>query len=280
MRAKPDRAYLGACTIYRNNAGYLAEWIEVHRLFGFERFFLYDNGSTDDHLEVLAPYIEDGSVSVHDWPMPFLGRQGRAGAIVQAFEHCLGEHRDDARWIAFLDLDEFLFSPTGERVSQILPEFEDFPGVGVNCLAYGTSGHETRPDGLAIENYVMRTEIDFRNRIIKTIADPTRVASVGNNPHYFKYLDGARAVNEKKDPIKGSTTDELSCERLRINHYMTRSQEERDVKLSRPIPYTAEPRPAERARERDKELNDVRDDLLVRLAPEVRRALSASLTSE
>ena len=88
---------------------------------GFERFFLYDNGSTDDHLDVLAPYIEDGLVTLHDWPMPFLGRQGRAGAIIQAFEDCLGEHRDDARWIAFLDLDEFMFSPTGSPLTICFP---------------------------------------------------------------------------------------------------------------------------------------------------------------
>ena len=50
-------AYLAACTIYRDDAAYLAEWIEFHRLMGVERFFLYDNGSTDDHREVLAPYL-------------------------------------------------------------------------------------------------------------------------------------------------------------------------------------------------------------------------------
>ena len=40
-----------------------AEWIEFHRLVGVERFFLYDNGSTDDHREVLAPYVEEGIVT-------------------------------------------------------------------------------------------------------------------------------------------------------------------------------------------------------------------------
>ena len=55
MPAERTGAYLAACTIYRDDADYLPEWIEFHRLVGVERFFLYDNGSTDDHLEVLAP---------------------------------------------------------------------------------------------------------------------------------------------------------------------------------------------------------------------------------
>ena len=45
---------------------YLAEWIEFHRLIGVERFFLYDNGSADDHEQVLAPYVDEGIVVVHD----------------------------------------------------------------------------------------------------------------------------------------------------------------------------------------------------------------------
>ena len=96
--------------------------------FGVERFFLYDNGSTDDHRDVLAPYLDEGIVIVHDWPMPFIGRRGRAGALQRAFDHCLGAHREDSRWIAFLDLDEFLFSPTGASLSELLPEYEEYSG--------------------------------------------------------------------------------------------------------------------------------------------------------
>ena len=50
-------AYLSICAIYRDEAPYLAEWIEFHRLVGVERFFLYDHMSQDHHLEVLAPYL-------------------------------------------------------------------------------------------------------------------------------------------------------------------------------------------------------------------------------
>ena len=65
---------------------------------------------------------------VHDWPMPFIGHRGRGGALQRAFEHCLGAHRDDSRWIAFLDLDEFLFSPTGAPLLELLREYEEYAG--------------------------------------------------------------------------------------------------------------------------------------------------------
>jgi hypothetical protein len=40
-------AYLGAFAIFKDEASYLPEWFEFHRLVGVERFFLYDNGSSD-----------------------------------------------------------------------------------------------------------------------------------------------------------------------------------------------------------------------------------------
>src|SRR5919204_208118 len=61
-----NQTYLSACAIYRDEAPYLREWIEFHGLVGVQRFFLYDDGSTDHHDEVLAPYIEDGTVVRHD----------------------------------------------------------------------------------------------------------------------------------------------------------------------------------------------------------------------
>jgi hypothetical protein len=260
-------AYLSICAIYRDEAPYLREWIEFHRLFGVERFYLYNNLSEDHHREALAPYVEEGTVVPYEWPM-FPGQ-------LQSYDHCLKEHHDDSRWIAFLDLDEFLFSPTGQAVSEILPDYEEFPGVGVNCIAYGTSGHETKPPGLVIESYVRRGVIERRNRIIKSIVDPTRVERPGNEPHYFRYHDRARAVTENKEPIKGSRTETLSCERLRINHYITRSQEERDRKLAGWVAFTGERKPAEGARERDRPLNDLHDDVIVQFAPAVRQALAA-----
>ena len=95
-------ASLAACTIYRDDAEYLPEWIEFHRLMGVERFFLYDNGSADDHEQVLAPYVAEGIVVVHRWPHAFLGHNGRPRAIFTAFEDCCGRHAQDRYLVAAL----------------------------------------------------------------------------------------------------------------------------------------------------------------------------------
>jgi len=224
--------YLAACTIYRDAASYLAEWIEFHRLAGVERFFLYDNGSTDDHRDVLAPYLEDGSATVHDWAMPFIGRRGRGRALSRAFDDCLRTHRDDARWIAFLDVDEFLFSPTGSPLTELLPEYEEHAGLCVSRAEFRSSGHRTRPEGLVIESYRHRRRVRPDDHVpVKSIVDPRRaVAALG--AHTFVYREGA-AVDEEGRPVDQLDARGLkpvSWSRFRIHHYASKSEEEHESK--------------------------------------------------
>ncbi len=246
----------------------MPEWLEFHRLLGVERFYLFNNRSTDDHLDVLAPYIDEGTVVWHDWPM-FPGQR-------EAYEQCLEDHRHDARWIAFIDLDEFLFSPTGRLLSDVLRDFEEHPGVVVNMVYYGTSGHETPPAGLAIENYTRRLGLDRpRNRTVKSIVNPERTLRIGWVAHYFLYTDG-KAVDEGFQPRHGHRTAELSVDLLRINHYFTRSQEERREKLTRPgILHGKLVENMDDVEERDRRLNQEADEILVPYGRAVRAAIAA-----
>jgi hypothetical protein len=197
----------------------LREWIEFHRLVGVERFFLYDNNSEDEHEEVLAPYVEAGIVARHDWPVFPNGQK-------KAYQDCLERHRDDSRWIAFLDLDEFLFSPTGAAVTDVLPTYEKWPAVGVNWATYGSSGHRVKPPGMVIESYLHRSEDPEDNLWIKCIVNPVETVTC-RGPHFFFYRDGF-AVDEQERPITGPMpfTQSVTFERLRINHYRTKSEEE------------------------------------------------------
>jgi hypothetical protein len=42
-------------SIAKNEGPYLKEWIEYHKLVGFTKFYFYDNESTDNTREILAP---------------------------------------------------------------------------------------------------------------------------------------------------------------------------------------------------------------------------------
>jgi hypothetical protein len=258
-------AYLSVCAIYRDEAPYLKEWVEFHRLVGAEHFYLYDNGSVDEHRAVLAPYEQDGVVSLHDWPR-FPGQK-------PAYRHCFEHYAGDSRWIAVLDLDEFLFSPTGSPVPEVLRAYENWPGVGVNRATYGTSGHSKKPAGLVIESYVRRMSI-AHPQSIKSIIDPSRTSRV-ENPHAFEYEAG-RAVDENREEIEGWFTKDFTFSRLRINHYWTKSEEECDRKFSRTHPVRNRPWPGRPDREQHERANEVFDDVLVPYAARIRAAIDRS----
>jgi hypothetical protein len=233
------KAYIAISAMYHNHASYLREWIEFHRLVGVERFILYNNDSADEHARVLAPYVKAGIVVVHDWPLPFLSRRGRAPGMVRAYDHCLDEHGSDARWIAFLDIDEFLFASTGVRLGEALLQYEAWPGVCVCRAQFGPSGHRTRPEGLVVESYLLRLRYDPDAKgPYKSIVDPSRVARCAT-VHHFEYREGfAVDAQQRRIGFPLSSSDwpgriPITLSPLRINHYATKSLEELEVKQSR-----------------------------------------------
>ena len=264
--------YLAACAIYLNEAPYLREWIEFHRLVGVEKFFLYDHMSTDDHREVLKPYVEDGTAVVKEWP----DEPGQPSA----FRNCLEEHRDDARWIAFIDLDEFLFSPTLAPLPEVLEPYEEWPGVVANWAMFGPSQHETKPDGLVIENYTQRAADDHpMNHMVKSIVDPRRAVRIcgGVNSHCFDYADGF-AVDElfrPREKTPRSQTETVSYSRLRVNHYYMKSREQWFAKLQVPSPQSGKLREVGDYDRLARTYSEVRDDTITAYVPPLEAALGA-----
>jgi hypothetical protein len=261
-------AYLAICAIYRDEAPYLREWIEFHRLVGVERFFLYNNKSEDAHEQALAPYVDQGLAIVHDWP--------QEPGMIQAFNDCLERHREDAHWIAFLDVDEFLFSPSYRPVRELLVEYERWPGVGVNRATFGTSGYKTPVPGLVTESYLHRGSDSLRtNHGVKSIVDP-RVAVECMSAHFFTYREGS-AVDEHTNPIPGGRTEAVSLTRLRINHYWLKSEAEfRHKKVTKPRAHTTAPRAKLATFEKlDRKFNAERDEVVLPYVPALREGLAA-----
>jgi len=249
---------LAVCAMFRNEAPYLDEWLRFHRKVGVERFYLYDNNSDDDPQSVLRPFVDAGWVTLWDWPVPF-----HEGAQRRAYLDCLALTRGRFRWVAFIDLDEFLFSPTGRPLPEVLESFESFPGVVVHWQCYGSAGQREMRDDPVVERFVRRAPTQWvRNRKVKSIVDPGR-ALEALSVHHFRYSDGESAVDETArpvrfgpkprfkrpakqlygalwpwigpvlrrlpiDPYRGAEIDRnrVSVSLLRINHYAVRSHSE------------------------------------------------------
>jgi glycosyl transferase family 92 len=268
----PGGQYLSVCAIYRDEAPYLREWVAFHRLVGVDRFYLYNNRSSDGHLEALAPYLDSGVVELRDWPL-YPGQ-------VAAYEDCLKQHREDSRWIAFLDVDEFLFSPTGRPLPDVLAEYEGWPGVAVNRAVFGTSGHRKPPEGLVIESYVRRASNRNSPTPIKSVVDPRRVERC-DSCHVFIYRDGL-AVDENKRLVDKpyAKTDSIYHSILRVNHYWTKSEEECLRKFAKPTAFGRLRRGAAHERALGGSLDEELDETITRYVPALREALAGEAAAE
>jgi len=244
--------YLAVCAMFRDEAPYLAEWIAFHQLVGVEHFYLYNNRSSDNFEAVLQPFTDAGCVTLCDWPIPFHERAQR-----KAYAHCLESVRASVRWLAFIDIDEFLFAPENDSLASALRDYEMWPGVVVRWQNYGSSGRRVTSQEPVIERFSWRARSNWvRNRKVKSIVDPSRTLAP-EGVHHFAFVDGLLAVDEtgtevrirpragyrkRLKPVLGrlgpllrfvdpySAADVvnkvISVEKLRINHYPVKSYEE------------------------------------------------------
>ncbi len=209
----PFPVKLAFTAICKNEGRYLKEWLDYHRLIGVERFYIYDNGSTDDTRAVLEPYIQAGTVVYTPWPGI---RQQLA-----AYNDSLRRHRLETEWMGFIDLDEFVVPVAAGTVPEILARFRGEPGLNIHWVTYGDSGHKTRTPGYVIERFTMRAAEP--NDITKAIVNPRAAFFMDN--HHGCFIGSASAVNELGVCVR-TCTPRKSVRLIRINHYWGKSWEE------------------------------------------------------
>ena len=210
--------YLAVCAIAKNEGPYFKEWIDWHQRMGVQKFYVYDNESTDKTKEVLEPYIQAGIVEYKYWP----GYRRQ----LAAYDDCLARHRFSARWIAFIDLDEFIIPVKDASIPDFLRRMEDFAAVEVNWLVYGSGGQTKKMPGGVMERFRFHSVPKHTlNRHVKSIVDPRRVFTM-IGCHEAAKISGYIADSHGQ-PVKKNFRQRVPQQDvIRINHYAVRSYEE------------------------------------------------------
>lgn len=163
--------YLSIVCLYRNDAPYLKEWIEFHKLVGVDRFYLYNNGSTDDHLDVLDPYIKNKDVIYYEYNVKT--RRLKDWEHLGQVEHFFDKYKNKTFWAIVLDVDEFLFPVKHFKLPRVLRSYEEYDGIYVYWKSFNSSGHVEEPKGLVIENYDTLYD-SWKSNWGKTIFQPSK----------------------------------------------------------------------------------------------------------
>lgn len=210
--------YLSVCAIAKNEAPYFKEWIDWHLSQGVEKFYIYDNESSDNIREVLDPYIERGVVDYTYFPG--IGRQ------LDAYDDCFERHRLDSRWIAVIDIDEFIVPVRDRNILDFLHRFEEFSAVEINWLCYGSGGQKEKTPGGVMERFKCHSLPEHPlNRHVKSIIDPRKVCCM-TGCHEAARIAGKTADSHGDAVGDNFRRREPQHDVIRINHYAVKSYAE------------------------------------------------------
>ena len=275
--------YLSICVIVRNEAEYIGEWIEFHRLVGVERFYIEDDGSTDRTLDVIRRH-DRGDIVIRPWTADAACEcpeevQFKASHQVVSFNRFLRDHGPNTQWVAFIDPDEYLYHRDVDDVRD--PLFEEVESRGaaalfVNWLVFGRNGHDRKPPGPTIASYTQRGligEPQPTGRHGKLIARPEALEYFGPFGSHNAVFKLAGAINENGTPVPEATNPDPSTQRWRLNHYYHRSAAEARARVNA-LDNNAIPGFYKTiARMRKHDLNDLEDRDILRFLPRLMEAM-------
>ncbi len=216
--SKAHNYKLCICAIFHNEDRFLDEWIQFHLEQGVDTIYLYNNKSDDEFMKVLYKYIRVGKVILKDWPY---SNENPDWCKTQcgAYLDCIRRVKGHCDWLACIDTDEFLFSPTGKPLPRVLLDYYDCHQIGVCWILYGTSGIQRLQYGEKLTDHMVMRHKDV-SKTVKSIVRPELVVDC-LNPHWFVMSPGCNTVNESKEPMEGPFTTP-KADILRIHHYWPR----------------------------------------------------------
>jgi hypothetical protein len=263
---------LAICAIFQNEAPFLLEWLEFHRMLGVQHFWLYNNNSVDSYQRVLHPYVRNRIVTLYDWPTasstPITAYQEKA------YDHCLAAALGKTKWLAFIDLDEYIVPTENHRITDFLRSYEDFAAVFLYWQMFGTSGLRDLPAGkIMIEALLRRAETDYRGNLDgKTICRPELVTSM--TVHEARFVAGSFAVDAQK---RRHPAGSIVTSPARIHHYFTRAERHmRENKIPRRTRVEGRQIPEAEIQRHLAKLNQVEDHTALQYVPALRRRMTAA----
>jgi hypothetical protein len=226
---------LGILAMFRNEANYLKEWVEYHHMLGADHFLLYNDRSDDHWAEVLEPYINSHLVEVIDWP--YDRRKDEFIPLfptwqVMAYQDGLRRSKGNTKWLAFIDIDEFILPQRNATILECLNQF--FPtasAVYVCWRNFGTGGVYIDPGKPILTRLTKSSQLSHsRNASGKSIVkvDEVLIDEIWS-PHHHVLIEGSQYYNGSGQPLYFRGTDlqvdsQHTSAYIQIHHYALRDE--------------------------------------------------------
>jgi Glycosyltransferase family 92 len=185
--------------------------------------------------------LPEGMVTVLPWN--FRTANARTGRALHtqalALAHAVSNFGGAYRWMATIDVDEFMVPMQHLSLGEALEQLSDCPVIALPWVMFGRNGHKTPPAGGVLRNFTSRPR-DLRLNSThgvyntKPVFDATRITQV--HVHRMR-ADGTRLMwNDEGESFKVWTSPKPQMQSnalIQLNHYYTRSDAELQEKLAK-----------------------------------------------
>ncbi len=220
---------IAICAFMRNEERNIEDWLRYHGVCGIRNFFLYNNRSTDNCAQI-AQSIDGLNVKVIPWHLTIcIKDRFHINQQVVGYCHAISTFGERFRWMAFLDIDEFIVPKKNLAVIDALNLLSEYSNVSLPWTMFGTNGHVMPPSEPAVFSYLTRAAKSTGELLrFKCIVEPSKVTHVGI--HAFSTTNmGDNSVNDvgyRATCDQKTSEDFLSTENIQLNHYYTKSESE------------------------------------------------------
>ncbi len=209
--------YISLLLLIRDENEYLEEWLEHYFRIGVDHVYIYDNQSDIPVQEYLhsvnSPYLD--RITIVEWKSTENTQQ-------DANNHFLKTYGNETKWIAPVDIDEFVqINDTSMTLEEYLKSNECYGYVHCQWVHFNANGQENKSSELVTKRFTQTADwYDWSSSGKKFIQTNRCGGFIRYNPVLKAYCNGLdNAVNNK--------------DFFQLNHYFTKSYEEWNEKMKR-----------------------------------------------
>ena len=220
------------CTVAKQENRYIKEFVNHYKKMKIKKIIIYDNNDIkgENFQDILKEDIQINFVEIINY-------RGIERPQKKALNDCYKKNNKNFNWIAFFDVDEFLYIVNYTNINDflVLPKFKKCQSILINWKYYGDNNklyYEPKP---LIERFTKPFYFTNKNKpkhyfcAAKTIVRGGLNIKWGLLPHYIKNTINCKAdgkiINNYFSPPQFSLAY--------INHYITKSTEEFAERLKR-----------------------------------------------
>lgn len=224
---------LGVIAIFKNESHILDEWINHYLKEGVCQFILINNGSTDNFMKVINPYMkyiylynDNGRPenSKENFQIRLYNKYFNETCKIPSFKKC--------KWYIVCDLDEFIYSknPKYKTIPEYLHTLPNNIGqIKIPWKMFGSNGYVEQPKSV-ISSFTKRESYKNRNVKIccKSIIKSEAIYKLHAHSHIIKpnfiSITSENKIDNVKDFIYNSNEESLFWSQLACNHYQLQSK--------------------------------------------------------